>query len=252
MNLARSLILHLQSLGFLRGFVVWIGSIVFRLKFHVQMTPMGGGKPLKLRCGSSDIDVFRKIFVDQEYASPLPSAPRTILDLGANTGLASLYFLKQFPGVQIVAVEPDPDNFVLLRENLKSYPNARCVNAAVWTHDGTIALVDPKIGCWGMRVTSQPTVENVVCQVPALSMATLLGMFTDSTVDLLKVDIEGAEREVFSLSSVWIEQVRSIVIELHDRYVPGCSRSVFSATQHYEEENWNGENIWFWSPRQHA
>src|ERR1700730_4260267 len=78
-----------------------------------QLQPKGARQPILLRGGtSSDSAVFRQIFIEQEYQSlfGMPDV-KCILDLGANTGLASVAFLNRFPNAQVVAVEPDPDNY---------------------------------------------------------------------------------------------------------------------------------------------
>jgi hypothetical protein len=82
--------------------------------------------------------------------------------------------------------------------------------------------------------------------VPALSMESLLAMLPSGRADLVKIDIEGAEKELFSEPHAWLDQVQSMVIELHDRYQPGCSRAFFNAVQSFPHEQWCGENIWVW------
>ena len=62
-------------------------------------------------------------------------------------------------------------------------------------------------------------------------------------VDLLKVDIEGAEKEVFGSPDEWIGSVGAIAIELHDRFKPGCSRSFFAAVTAFPVEQTCGENV---------
>jgi FkbM family methyltransferase len=59
-----------------------------------------------------------------------------ILDLGANIGLATLYFAKNWPKAYIVAVEPDEENFRLMLANLDGLSNVKPVNAAVASEDG--------------------------------------------------------------------------------------------------------------------
>ena len=63
-------------------------------------------------------------------------------------------------------------------------------------------------------------------------------------IDILKVDIEGAEKEVFSDTSKWIDRVGSLIVETHDHMKPGCSQSVHSATRGFHHEWRRGENLY--------
>jgi hypothetical protein len=91
--------------------------------------------PLRCRPNTTDHAVFRQIFVEREYQclDHIRDA-RLIIDCGANVGYASAYFLSRFPGSHVIAVEPDPGNFELLKANLAPYGNrCRLVNSAVWS-----------------------------------------------------------------------------------------------------------------------
>ena len=82
-----------------------------------------------------------------------------------------------------------------------------------------------------------------------LSLPSLLREFPSGHLDLLKIDIEGAEKEILENADSWMPSVKAVVIELHDRYKPGCSRAFYRATNHLPNEKHVGENIWVWSPR---
>jgi hypothetical protein len=62
-------------------------------------------------------------------------------------------------------------------------------------------------------------------------------------IDLLKLDIEGSEKEVLSDSDSWIRHVSAISMELHDRFIPGCSRAFFNAISDFSIELRRGEKI---------
>ena len=61
-------------------------------------------------------------------------------------------------------------------------------------------------------------------------------------IDLLKIDIEGAEREVFEDTSAWIGRVRSLIVELHEHFKPGCERSFRAGSAGFDREWIRGEN----------
>lgn len=242
----REFFLYTQVLGFMRGLVAWLRVRVLRQAFEISAHVPELQAPVMLRAGGSDIEVFKKIFIDREYRLPFDARPGTILDLGANTGLATLFFRTQFPEAQIVAVEPDPANFAMMQRHLGALPGVELIQAAVWSHDGEISLTDPGIGSWAMRVEEPSQAPGSQCQVVALSMPSLLKHFPQGRVDLLKMDVEGAEKEVFESCDAWIENIDAIVIELHDRYKPGCSRAFFSSIATLPFEQWIGENVYVW------
>ena len=237
------------ALGCTKGLRIWVQSFLLKQDFKYQIAVLGLPNPIILRAGTSDLEVYKKIFIDEEYALPFDSPILSIIDLGANTGMASLYFHRAFPNAQIVTVEPDPANFEILTRNLNGIPNVKPIRAAVWTHDGEIQLFDPGIGAWGLQVSENATSSAPSVTVPAISLPSLLREFPSGHLDLLKIDIEGAEKEILEAADSWIPTVNAIVIELHDRYKPGCSRAFYRATNHLPNEKHVGENIWVWSTR---
>ena len=103
----------------------------------LKLQPTGVAQPLELRRGkSSDMEVYRAIFIEREYDAVEPeSPPSLILDLGANIGASSVYFLNRFPQARVVAIEPDRDNFLRCQVNLAPYGSRAIVlQGGVWSH----------------------------------------------------------------------------------------------------------------------
>lgn len=77
-----------------------------------------------------------------------------------------------------------------------------------------------------------------------MTVEDIMERFNLDRIDLLKVDIEGAEKEVFSDSDAvkWIDAVDAIEVELHDRFRPGCSRAFFSRVGDFKIEHSRGMN----------
>lgn len=230
----------------LSGVWHWFRSAMVRRPFLVSIALKNGdGLQVWLRAGTSDVEVYKKVFVDAEYQLPFEKSPRTIIDLGANIGLASVFYALAFPSADILAVEPSQDNFELLLRNIANFKNVKAVQAAAWSEDGSVNLVDPGFGPWGMQVkAASPTQQEA--KVLAFTVPSLMHRHGMEHLDLLKVDIEGAEKEVFESSSAWIGQVGAVVAELHDRYKAGCSRAFFTAMQTLPNECWVGENVFVW------
>lgn len=237
----------IREFGLAKGIWLWLRLTFSTSKLSFTVHRQSPPFEITLRGQCTDLEVYKKIFVDQEYRPPMPLAAQNILDLGANTGMASLYFHFLFPDASIVAVEPDVDNFAMLQRNTSHLPNVTCIHGAAWSRDGHIQLQDPGIGAWGYRATDAPQAASTASpQVPCFTLDTLIQTYLDGRCDLLKIDVEGAEKEIFANPGSSLDAIRSIVIELHDRYTPGCSRSFFSAVAHLPSEQWIGENVWVW------
>ena len=207
---------------------------------------------VELRLGTSDVPTFRQVFVDCEYTSAsLPETAATIVDLGANIGLASLYFAARYPQARILAVEPEAENFALLLRNTAVLGGrVDCRQAAVWLHDGTVRFQTrdddgQPLGAWGARVAADgPSGDG---EVPCFRLATLLAMAEFAHVDILKVDIEGAERELFSCGlDDCLGRIGLVIVETHDRSHSGSEAAVRAAlASGFQELPRNGENLFF-------
>ena len=210
------------------------------------------GSHLSMRIDDSDIRVFKQIFVDNEYDSlNLPETANTIVDLGANIGLSALFFLKKYPNAHIIAVEPDTVNFEFMKRNLEDYSNhVALLQAAIWPSDGAVSLVEHDesnegLGAWGYR--TETLTEGAEASVSAISIPTLMNQFSMDFIDILKVDIEGAEYELFEKDyESWLDKVGLIIIETHDRFKPNSEAMVRNALNgRFTELPQKGENLFF-------
>ena len=239
------------AVGFPSAATYWSGRIAAKLGMGqgsmVTIQPRGIAHPIQLRGGpSSDLQVFRQIFLDQEYQPLVGGGERigSVLDLGANIGLASIYFLNRFPDATILAVEPNPDNAEMCRRNLRPYgKRARVLEGAVWVHEGELALSRDGFGDgreWASSVVEIPetgTAEKVKCwTMPQL----LDALGTGGRADLVKIDIEGAEEPLFRADAgVWLGKVRNLCIELHGK---ACRDAFDEGMRHFErEQQYSGE-----------
>lgn len=185
-----------------------------------------------MRAGSTDWRVFRQIFVEREY-EPLCSRfsdVSLVVDLGANVGYSAVYFLERYRGAKVICVEPDERNFEVLLKNVARYgERVRCERAAIWSQDGVVELDDGGfVGKeWGVRVSAERRAQGR--GVRAITMSTLLSSLEPAAmVDILKVDVEGAEKEILSDGCHdWLHRVRSMCIELHDGASEGQFHSLF-------------------------
>ncbi|ENX56505.1 MULTISPECIES: FkbM family methyltransferase [Acinetobacter] len=202
---------------------------------------------VKLRMPSSDVWVYKQIFVDDEYKFDVIIEPKVIVDAGANIGLTSIYFSEKFPNTTIIALEPERNNFNLLCENIKNYPNIIPLEAALWDKNTRINLCNAGLGDWGFMtedLNHESKNMKIEHDVQAFTVNDILSKYNLDKIDILKIDIEGAEKEVFFDTSTWINQVDALIVELHDRIKEGCSRSFYSNTDGFLTEWYRGENIY--------
>lgn len=192
------------------------------------------GRRLTLRLGTSDILVLFSVFEREDYGLELSSPPQWIIDAGAYTGFSSIYFAQRYPAATILALEPDPSNFALLVRNARPYRNIIPLEQALWHRDGHIALRDPGTGHWGFYVAAdEPQDSPPRGRVEAVSVRTLVERFAIDRIDLLKLNIEGAEKEIFEEAEDWSWRVRAIVAALHDRFRPGCAEAFEKVTKSF-------------------
>jgi FkbM family methyltransferase len=183
---------------------------------------------LSLRERGSNVLTFTEIIQQEVYREVVAALPdcHTVIDLGANIGLASRYFADHFPNCKILAVEPNPSTYGVLQLNVAHLvANGRCrtLRAAVWGSEKTLAggAVDypDHFSAFAVHETTDASGEE---SIPGWTMSRIIAHSGFERVDLLKVDIEGAEVELFKGNVDWLQQVRTIAIEFHDNSREEC------------------------------
>lgn len=173
-----------------------------------------GIQPISARLHASDLTVLVDTFLGK-YHLPLVNLGTSpiILDLGSNVGYTMLHYKYLYPNAQIFGVEMDYDNFSIASENIKFYQNCRIINAAVWTED-TIVNYNGKNN-ESFHISSFEEGK----QVKALSINSIFNEFNIKDVDLVKMDIEGAEEEIFNKPLDWLKNIKYLLLEVHNQNV---------------------------------
>lgn len=197
--------------------------------------------PVYLRPGDSDNIVMSKIFVDREYDldrviqgervraayEKILSEGRVplIIDAGGNIGLAARFFSLAYPRAQVVSVEPDARTCAVARKNAEGYSNIDVIEAAIGASSGYVSLQTEDHASWATRT------ERADHGTPVVTVADITARHPNSTLLLVKIDIEGFESDLFSSNLEWVEQATAIVIEPHDWMMPerGTSRTLQQA-----------------------
>jgi len=189
-----------------------------------------------MRTHTSDRDVLRQVFIQGEYEPVKLSNPKTIIDLGANVGYSAAYFLSKYPTASVLAVEPDPDSCAVCCCNLAPYgQRVRVIQGAAWPECAKLVL-DKGAYRDGRDWTSQVKLASEGAsrggaQVEGYEIAALIALCEASEVDLLKIDIERSEIELFSRNAEkWLPRVKNLCIELHDSE---CAAVFFQAISNY-------------------
>lgn len=235
--------LCIKNFGFGSGLIIYLKFKIFKSS---NVSIPGLPKPVYLRPGTSDLHTFREIFLREEYSIKLPFIPKTIIDAGANVGFTTLFFLRAYPTAKIVSLEPDEENFKILKLNTADYPNILPLPVALFNRIGEIKIVDEGHGIRGYM--AREISDNKKGQVmPCTTLIEIMLQHNIADIDILKIDIEGSELEVFQHESEkWLPKVKCIIIELHDRMKPGCSKAVFQAiSKHNFKFSIKGENLVF-------
>lgn len=236
---------HRAMLGRYRGVSLYLAGRLLPKAAARRATLMAPDidLPITVRLGTSDLIVFEDIFVKREYDWTFNAVPQVILDAGGHIGLSAAYFAVRYPEATIVVIEPDADNFDLLKVNTAHFPNVRAIRAAVWHESGQISLRDPGLGSWGFQVAAVDKPRPAADLVRAVTIQEIIEEFGLGRIDLLKIDVEGSEKEIFAGSASWLPKVDAICIELHDRFKEGCSSVFFRAVDEFPIKLRRGEDV---------
>jgi FkbM family methyltransferase len=243
---ARILLRLVYMYGFKSGFLTYVklsflGNRADTLvRIDLPMIPA----PIFLRSRTSDIETFIQIFAHCEYDffgfeqagalferyAALCSSNQNplIIDCGANVGLSAIWFSKRFPQAIIYAVEPSEENFTILEKNIASYANVKPILAGIWDCNTRLRIVNPSAEGWAFQVCESN--DAVAIKIPATTMPDIMALADSDEILIAKIDIEGAERELFRSNTGWLDRTDLVIIELHDWMLPwqGTSRNFFS------------------------
>jgi FkbM family methyltransferase len=195
----------------------------------------GFRKTVVLRRGTSNIETFERVFLDNAYNLRRLARWNEILelyarlerplivDLGAHIGLMTLYFAKNWPKAHIIAVEPDERNFLLLKTNTEGMSNITPIEGAVASENGAVQITNPHDEAWALRTERVNSIGSN--SIKAYSMSTLMGLAPEAQPFIVKINIEGFESELFSRNTEWIKSFPIIILGLHDFMLPGQGSS---------------------------
>lgn len=199
---------------------------------------------------SSDSDVFKQIIIEKEYEHVLDLINKnnitinSIVDAGANVGFTSIYISNYHPKSIILALEPNSKTFKRLNHNIliNNIKNIITLEKGLWNKD-TFLKADRSFRDkqdWSFRLEETLNVEEKLFET--ISIQNILTSQNWDTVDLLKIDIEGGEKELFNMDVDlnWLNKIKVIAIEIHDEF--NCREDIENLLIKYGFElSYNGE-----------
>lgn len=217
---------------------------------RIRLSVPGYPGNIYLRDTTADCSIFWQCIVQRQYDTRrFPQHARLmecyeetlrqgrtplIIDCGGNIGLAAVWFAHMFPKAKIVSIEPDKKNLEMLRMNTEAFKERIIVvQGGIWSKNGALKIVNPESGSAAFQVVYSET--ETPDSIPAYTIDDLckLGGANDPLV--VKLDIEGAQANLFESNTDWVGRPRLITLELDDWLFPwqGTSRNFFLCVSHY-------------------
>lgn len=201
---------------------------------------------------SSDLEVFTQIFNFLEY-KPVVETFKTnfsdkkelkIIDAGSNIGLTTLYFSRFFDDATFICIEPNDSNFEILSFNFEanSVRNVQKIKGGIWSKNSNLKLIsdfrDKSDWCFRVEETHEKT------GLEAFSISYLIKKFNWDTIDILKIDIEGSEKEIFTNPNSdisFLAFTKCIAIEIHDEF--NCREAIYDVLKQFNFTFFNSGDL---------
>ena len=181
-------------------------------------------KKVYYRTSSSDMTLIYEILLKSKYKSeyylPEKLNPKIIFDIGGNIGITSIYLAKLFPDSLIYSFEPMPENFEILQKNISQYKNIRAFNYGLGSKNGSFKVYlssDPEnYGGISFYPDAHGNQEKSYISCEVKNVNEIINDLEVESIDLIKIDTEGAEYDILSTLKVDILRGTSwITGELH-------------------------------------
>jgi len=170
-----------------------------------------------------DLQILKEVFCEDYYFNKFIDLKKisTMADLGGHKGYVSLLYAGLIPNIKIVSLEPEEENYLIFEENIKNNrleDKITLLKNAIWSQDCIKTFYKIKTYSAGHTFyeTHLEQYEKIKHEVKCLSLATVMKECGFKKIDLLKIDVEGAEYEVlFNLEKTILRNIRYILIECH-------------------------------------
>lgn len=145
-----------------------------------------------------------------------------IIDGGSNIGFSTYYLAKEFEESYVVAIEPEINNFSMMKKNCRNLNNIIFLNKALGSDDGFVEIenLDADNNSFQTRKTNKK-----INSIDMVCVDKILTDCADSFPFIIKLDIEGFEKDLFSKNVNWVDRFPIIIIETHDWMLPKTANS---------------------------
>jgi FkbM family methyltransferase len=189
----------------------------------------------------------REVFTQDLYHFETDKPSPVIIDAGAHIGLSVLYFKQLYPSSQIIAIEPNPESFKLLKKNIfeNQIEGVTLIQAALSDKSGSETLFSDETserwhstagfhnGSWvGTQKSNQTSVQTHT-----------LSEFVTKPIDFLKMDIEGVEQKVLSNSLQSLPLIKQMSIEFHTHKTQSLNKLVELLERTHDVDLYQGTKI---------
>lgn len=169
--------------------------------------------PILIRPGTQDAHTIINNVIRQEYGKVTPvMSPKWMIDAGAYTGDTTAYFLSRFPDLKIIALEPNPPSHEMAKLNLEPYgERAILLQKGLYITDGVTFFSGDSTGA---------SIGASGFEINCTTILSLIEGYSIPRIDILKMDIEGAEEAIFnSKPETWLSRVDMLIIEIHGTHI---------------------------------
>ncbi|EAZ96257.1 hypothetical protein FBBAL38_02520 [Flavobacteria bacterium BAL38] len=188
---------------------------------------------------SSDLNVFGQVFRGNEYKKVTElykeyfgTNPQNIIDAGGNVGYTSVYFKSVFSNANLAIIEPSDANFEMIQENFTlNKIEAKLFKGGLWDKNTNLKIVRDfrDQSDWSIRV--EETDEE--SDLKAFTVDFVMKESGFKSIDIFKIDIEGAEKQIFgkSVSVEFLKSTKCLALEIHDEF--DCRKDIVNMLEHY-------------------
>jgi FkbM family methyltransferase len=178
--------------------------------------------PILIRPGTQDAHTIINNVIREEYGKVTPTTPpKWMIDAGAYIGDTAAYFLSRFPGLNVVALEPNPPSFEMAKLNLAHYGDrAILLKKGLYITDGIASFSGDSTGA---------SIGEKGFKIDCTTILSLLDQYSIPHLDIFKMDIEGAEEAIFGLNpEKWLSRIDLLIVEIHAPHVLPLISSVLT------------------------
>jgi FkbM family methyltransferase len=215
---------------------------LFRLRLY--------GVDLSIRSGTPDLVVaMESLGTELEIITKgvEPPGAGLIIDAGGYIGTSAIKFATAFPLCKIISVEPSTENLAMLRHNVANYPNISVLHAALSADGAEATLRAAGSGEWGFTILARSSAGDPgggdIERVPSTTIEQILAHEQIDRLFVLKLDVEGAELEIFLHAGPWMARIDIVIAELHEKLAPGAEAAFAAATVGRTNRHLPGEKL---------